>query len=102
MFSSSVITGVKIQKSKFETDSQWIMVTLNEVEVCPKFQPDRTSGTGGSGPVLPLHHALQSPYAVRTVRSEQLTPVGWRRPGGNREITLANVLLNHPSMHARR
>ena len=36
----------------------------------------------------------------RAVWSVQLTPAGWRRPGGDRGITLANVLLNHPSMHA--
>ena len=45
-------------KVKIETGSQWIMVTVNEVEACPKYQTDRTSEAGGSGPVLSRHHAL--------------------------------------------
>ena len=54
-------------KVKIETGSQWIMVTLKEVEVCPKFQTDRTSGTLSTGPVLSRHHALHSPRAPRVV-----------------------------------
>ena len=41
---------------KIETGAQWIVVTLNEVEVRPKFQNDWTSGTGGTEPVLSRHH----------------------------------------------
>ena len=55
-------------KVKLETDSQWIMVTLNEAEVCPKFQTDRTLGTDGFWAGLSRHHASQSPYAVRCGR----------------------------------
>ena len=86
-------------KVKIETGSQWIMVTFHEMKVYAKFQTDQTSGTG-----VVLVGFVSAPCVVVSVRcaarSVQLTPAGWRRPGGDRGITLAKVLLYHPSKHA--
>ena len=54
----------RVQNTEFKIKTQWIMMTLNGLELCSEFQNDRTLGTGGSGPVLSRHHALQSPYTV--------------------------------------
>ena len=69
---------------KIETGSQWILVTLNEVEVYPKFKTDRTSGTYWAGFVSAPCVAVS---VRRAVWSVQLTPAGWRRPGVDRGIT---------------
>ena len=81
------------QKTQFktETGSEWIMVTVN----------------GGSIPKISDRSDIGNRWfwagfvsVRRAVRSVQLTPAGWQRPGGDPGIKLANVLLNHPSMHA--
>ena len=47
---------------------------------------------------------VSAPCVAVSVRpavwSVQPTPAGWRRRGGDRGITPANVVLNDPSMHA--
>ena len=73
-------------KVEIETGSQWIMVALNKVKVCLKFQTYLTSGTGGIGPVLSRHHgcSLRTPRGlVGAANTSRLAAAG--RGSGNNQ-----------------
>ena len=72
-------------KIKIETGSQWIIVTLNEVEVCPKFQIDRTSGTLSTGPVCLdiMRYSLSAPRGVVGAANTSRLAATGRESGNN-------------------
>ena len=73
-------------KVKIETDSQRILVTLNEVEVFPKFHTNRTSGTGGNGLVLSrrtIRCSLHTPRGAVGAANTSRQAAAGRRSGNN-------------------
>ena len=68
------------------------MVALREVKGCPKFETDGHRACVVMGRVFSRYHAFQSPYGAANTS----------RLAATRGVAPVNVLVNHPSIHARR
>ena len=70
-------------KVKIETDSQWIMVTLNGVKICQKFQTDREPGVLCRFCRGTMRCSLRAPRGVVGAASTSRLAAAERRSGNN-------------------